>query len=89
MTGLGGPPASPDPPGDRYQYEAENRKGTKESKESLLEESDPMWVDLRHMFIADVSIKLNNLLTQFREQNKAAKVAPTAPRSRSGIQLCG
>jgi hypothetical protein len=46
----------------------------KESKESLLEESDPMWVDLRHMFIADVSIKLNNLLTTFREQNKAAKV---------------
>jgi len=61
--------------GDRYQYEAENRKGVKESKESLLEESDPMWVDLRHMFIADVSIKLNNLLTTFREQNKAAKVA--------------
>jgi len=61
--------------GDSYQYEAENRKGTKETKEGLLEESDPMWKDLRHMFIADVSNKLNSLLTQFREQNKAAKVA--------------
>uniref|UniRef100_A0A061S1I1 Syntaxin-binding protein 1 n=2 Tax=Tetraselmis sp. GSL018 TaxID=582737 RepID=A0A061S1I1_9CHLO len=59
--------------GDIYKYESENRKGEKETREGLLEERDSLWVSLRHMFIADASMKLNSLLADFRTQNKAAQ----------------
>mmetsp|Transcript_8642 Transcript_8642/g.24836 ORF Transcript_8642/g.24836 Transcript_8642/m.24836 type:complete len:628 (-) Transcript_8642:138-2021(-) len=75
--------------GNSYKYEAENTKGDKETKEGYLEEHDPLWVDLRHLFIADASLKLNNLLTDFRSQNKAAKVAGGSGLNRDAGNLKG
>jgi syntaxin-binding protein 1 len=41
--------------GNKYIYETTNG-GRRENKEVLLEEHDPVWVELRDLFIADVCI---------------------------------
>jgi syntaxin-binding protein 1 len=46
--------------GNKYIYETTNG-GRRENKEVLLEEHDPIWVELRDLFIADVCTLLIDL----------------------------
>ncbi|KAJ7563781.1 hypothetical protein O6H91_03G125500 [Diphasiastrum complanatum] len=59
--------------GNKYLYET-NDAGKKEQKEVLLEEHDPVWLELRYLHIADVGLRLNEKMTQFGLKNKAAQV---------------
>ncbi|XLV01500.1 hypothetical protein S245_015837, partial [Arachis hypogaea] len=45
-----------------------------ERKEVLLEDHDPVWLELRHAHIADASEKLHEKMTNFISRNKAAQI---------------
>lgn len=70
--------------GNMYEYTSENRKGEKEKKEYYLDERDPLWVNLRHQFIADASNNVTKQLNNFMSQNKATGVSlrATVPAGR-------
>uniref|UniRef100_A0A8C4YUT8 Syntaxin-binding protein 2 n=1 Tax=Gopherus evgoodei TaxID=1825980 RepID=A0A8C4YUT8_9SAUR len=53
-------------------YKRYETTGTSDSreKEALLDEDDKLWVQLRHMHIADVSMKVTELLHTFSESKK-------------------
>ncbi|KAG0585407.1 hypothetical protein KC19_2G009300 [Ceratodon purpureus] len=59
--------------GNKYSYEVMNGS-RKERKEVLLEEHDPIWVELRDLFIADVLTRLPAKLAAFTNKNKAAQL---------------
>jgi syntaxin-binding protein 1 len=42
-------------------------------KEAVLGESDSLWVEMRHMFIAEVYTTLAARFNEFHSKNKAAK----------------
>uniref|UniRef100_A0A8C0H9L2 Syntaxin binding protein 2 n=1 Tax=Chelonoidis abingdonii TaxID=106734 RepID=A0A8C0H9L2_CHEAB len=54
---------------DTYKYETTGTSDSRE-KEALLDEDDELWVQLRHMHIADVSMKVTELLHTFSESRK-------------------
>ncbi|XP_030416825.1 syntaxin-binding protein 2-like [Gopherus evgoodei] len=54
---------------DTYKYETTGTSDSQE-KEALLDEDDELWVQLRHMHIADVSMKVTELLHAFSESKK-------------------
>ncbi|XP_064335906.1 syntaxin-binding protein 2 isoform X5 [Camelus dromedarius] len=54
---------------DTYRYEATGLSETQE-KAVLLDEDDDLWVELRHMHIADVSKKVTELLRTFCESKR-------------------
>uniref|UniRef100_A0A452J3F9 Syntaxin binding protein 2 n=1 Tax=Gopherus agassizii TaxID=38772 RepID=A0A452J3F9_9SAUR len=54
---------------DTYKYETMGTSDSQE-KEALLDEDDKLWVQLRHMHIADVSKKVTELLHAFSESKK-------------------
>lgn len=56
-----------------YTYEVETNSGKMEHKEVILSESDPLWLELRHLHIGDASLRLNQKMAQFSGTNKAAK----------------
>lgn len=56
-----------------YTYEVETNSGKMEEKEVILGENDPLWLELRHLHIADASLRLNEKMAQFSGTNKAAK----------------
>jgi len=59
--------------GNKYTYEIVN--GTKkERKEVLLEEHDPIWVEMRDLFIADAFIRITDKMSAFTNKNKAAQI---------------
>ncbi|XP_024521880.1 SNARE-interacting protein KEULE [Selaginella moellendorffii] len=59
--------------GNKYVYEITT--GDKlERKEVLLEEHDPIWVELRHLHIAEANLKLTDKMNQFGSKNKAAQI---------------
>ncbi|GKU95455.1 hypothetical protein SLEP1_g8812 [Rubroshorea leprosula] len=60
--------------GNKYVYEATNKEGKPEKKEVLLEEHDPIWLELRHAHIADASERLHEKMTNFVTKNKAAQI---------------
>ncbi|CAM6128065.1 unnamed protein product [Calypogeia fissa] len=60
--------------GNKFIYEVTLGEGKKEKKEVLLEEHDPIWLELRDLHIADASLRLNDKMTQFGSQNKAARI---------------
>lgn len=60
--------------GNKYVYEITTNTGRPERKEVLLEEHDPIWVELRHLHIADVNLQLNQKMNTLREKNKAAQI---------------
>ena len=63
-----------------YHYTAETNAGKQEKHVVLLDESDPVWVELRHRHIAEASAKLNDDMNRFTAGNKIA----TARRAGSG-----
>ncbi|GAB4834255.1 STXBP unc-18 S1 [Ancistrocladus abbreviatus] len=61
--------------GNKYVHEVPSRTGgPPEKKEVLLEEHDPVWLELRHAHIADASERLHEKMTNFVAKNKAAQI---------------
>lgn len=61
--------------GNKYTYEVpSNSGGNPENKEVLLDEEDPIWVELRDVHIADASERLHEKMTNFISKNKAAQM---------------
>ncbi|KAK9668258.1 hypothetical protein RND81_13G045500 [Saponaria officinalis] len=61
--------------GNKYVQEVPSKTGgPPEKKEVLLEEHDPIWVELRHLHIADASERLHEKMTNFVSKNKAAQI---------------
>ncbi|GAV79454.1 Sec1 domain-containing protein [Cephalotus follicularis] len=71
--------------GNKYIHEVPSKTGgPPEKKEVLLEEHDPVWLELRHAHIADASERLHNKMTSFVSKNKAAQIQHG---SRDGAEL--
>ncbi|XP_039138227.1 SNARE-interacting protein KEULE-like [Dioscorea cayenensis subsp. rotundata] len=61
--------------GNKYVYEVPGNNGSEpEKKEVLLEDHDPIWLELRHAHIAEASEKLHEKMTNFITKNKAAQI---------------
>ncbi|XP_042010653.1 SNARE-interacting protein KEULE-like isoform X1 [Salvia splendens] len=70
--------------GNKYIHEVPSKTGGRpEKKEVLLEDHDPIWLELRHAHIADASERLHEKMTNFVSKNKAAQIHG----SRSGGEL--
>lgn len=41
---------------DVYKYQSQTSENTINKKEAILDESDELWIQLRHQHIADVSV---------------------------------
>lgn len=69
--------------GNRYVPEVPSKSdGTHEKKEVLLEDHDPIWLELRHTHIAEASILLDEKMKTFVSTNKAAQM-----QQRDGSEL--
>ncbi|KAM7494137.1 hypothetical protein LguiB_028746 [Lonicera macranthoides] len=61
--------------GNKYVHEVPSKTGgPPEKKEVLLEDHDPVWLELRHAHIADASERLHEKMTSFVSKNKAAQI---------------
>ncbi|EPS73965.1 hypothetical protein M569_00789 [Genlisea aurea] len=61
--------------GNKYIHEVPNSTGgLPEKKEVLLEDHDPIWVELRHEHIGYASEQLDEKLKNFLSKNKAAQI---------------
>ncbi|KAJ1416045.1 Sec1-like protein [Sesbania bispinosa] len=61
--------------GNKYVHEVPGKAGgPPERKEVLLEDHDPIWLELRHAHIADASERLHEKMTSFISKNKAAQI---------------
>ncbi|KAH1248995.1 SNARE-interacting protein KEULE [Glycine max] len=61
--------------GNKYVHEVPSKTGgPPERKEVLLEDHDPIWLELRHAHIADASERLHEKMTNFISKNKAAQI---------------
>ncbi|PHT59146.1 putative protein transport Sec1a [Capsicum baccatum] len=61
--------------GNKYVHEVPGKAGgPPEKKEVLLEDQDPVWLELRHTHIADASERLHDRFTNFVSKNKAAQM---------------
>ncbi|CAL0312938.1 unnamed protein product [Lupinus luteus] len=61
--------------GNKYVHEVPGKNGgPPERKEVLLEDHDPIWLELRHAHIADASERLHEKMTSFISKNKAAQI---------------
>lgn len=60
--------------GNKYVHEMMSKSGTVEKKVVLLEEHDPIWLELRHTHIADASERLHEKMTNFVTKNRAAQI---------------
>jgi syntaxin-binding protein 1 len=61
--------------GNKYVQEVPSKTGgPPEKKEVLLEDHDPVWLELRHAHIADASERLHEKMTSFISKNKAAQI---------------
>ncbi|CAA0842665.1 Protein transport Sec1a [Striga hermonthica] len=61
--------------GNKYVQEIPSKSGGEpERKEVLLEDHDPVWLELRHAHIAEASEKLHDKMTNFVNKNKAAQL---------------
>ena len=54
-------------------YSGEDASGAKGVRQHILDETDDLWVELRHSFIAEVYSSVSERLRQFQDKNKAAK----------------
>ncbi|ONM18555.1 SNARE-interacting protein KEULE [Zea mays] len=70
--------------GNKYVQEVPSKNGSaNEKKEVLLEDHDPVWLELRHAHIAHVNETLHEKMTSFVSKNKAAQLQ----QARSGGEL--
>ncbi|CAN6466572.1 unnamed protein product [Victoria cruziana] len=69
--------------GNKYVYEVATQ-GKSEKKEVLLEDHDPIWVELRDLHFADASERLHTKMQNFISKNKAAQIRHS---SRDGTDL--
>ncbi|CAA0831490.1 SNARE-interacting protein KEULE [Striga hermonthica] len=61
--------------GNKYVHEVPSKTGgVPDKKEVLLEDHDPIWLELRHAHIADASERLHQKMTNFVSKNKAAQI---------------
>uniref|UniRef100_A0A0E0JZF9 SNARE-interacting protein KEULE n=1 Tax=Oryza punctata TaxID=4537 RepID=A0A0E0JZF9_ORYPU len=61
--------------GNKYVHEVPSRNGSStERRDVLLEDHDPIWVELRHAHIADASERLHDKMSNFVSKNKAAQL---------------
>ncbi|KAA8521921.1 hypothetical protein F0562_012765 [Nyssa sinensis] len=61
--------------GNKYVHEVPSKTGgLPEKKEVLLEDHDPVWLELRHAHIADASERLHEKMTNFVSKNRAAQI---------------
>eukprot|EP00850_Spirogloea_muscicola_P013019 SM000086S23071 [mRNA] locus=s86:483162:489967:+ [translate_table: standard] len=60
--------------GSKYRYEVVTSSGAKDVKDVLLEEHDPVWLELRDLHIADAGLRLDDKMQQFGSTNKAAQM---------------
>ncbi|KAI3896041.1 hypothetical protein MKX03_031985 [Papaver bracteatum] len=61
--------------GNKYVYEVPSKTGDKpEKKDVLLEDHDPVWLELRHAHIAEASERLHEKTAAFVAKNKAAQI---------------
>nr|GMD34649.1 SNARE-interacting protein KEULE-like [Ipomoea batatas]GMD78581.1 SNARE-interacting protein KEULE-like [Ipomoea batatas] len=61
--------------GNKYVHEVPSKMGgLPEKKDVLLEDHDPIWLELRHAHIADASERLHEKMTNFVTKNKAAQI---------------
>ncbi|XP_006647243.1 probable protein transport Sec1a [Oryza brachyantha] len=61
--------------GNKYVHEVPSKNGSStEKKDVLLEDHDPIWVELRHVHIADASERLHDKMSNFVSKNKAAQL---------------
>ncbi|KAG2375737.1 SNARE-interacting protein [Vigna angularis] len=61
--------------GNKYVHEVPGKSGgPPEKREVLLEDRDPIWLELRHAHIADASERLHEKMTNFVSKNKAAQI---------------
>ncbi|CAI0385492.1 unnamed protein product [Linum tenue] len=61
--------------GNKYVIEVPSKSGgPPQEKEVLLEDNDPVWLELRHVHIADASERLYEKMTTFASKNKAAQM---------------
>lgn len=61
--------------GNKYVHEVPSKTGgLPEKKDVLLEDHDPIWLELRHAHIADASERLHEKMTSFVSKNKAAQI---------------
>ncbi|KAL3694828.1 hypothetical protein R1sor_008479 [Riccia sorocarpa] len=60
--------------GNKFTYEVRLNSGKVDKKEVLLEEHDPVWLELRDLHIAEVNLKLDEKMQQFGAKNKAAQI---------------
>ncbi|XP_059442296.1 SNARE-interacting protein KEULE [Corylus avellana] len=61
--------------GNKYVHEVPGKtNGPPEKKEVLLEDHDPVWLELRHAHIADASERLHEKMTSFIAKNRAAQI---------------
>ncbi|CAN4127537.1 unnamed protein product [Withania somnifera] len=61
--------------GNKYVHEVPGKAGgPPEKKDVLLEDHDPIWLELRHAHIADASERLHEKMTNFVSKNKAAQM---------------
>ncbi|XP_030524706.1 SNARE-interacting protein KEULE isoform X2 [Rhodamnia argentea] len=69
--------------GNKYVHEVPSKTGgAPEKKEVMLEDHDPVWLELRHAHIADASERLHEKMTNFVSKNKAAQM-----QQRDGSEL--
>ncbi|CAM0945672.1 unnamed protein product [Alopecurus aequalis] len=70
--------------GNKYVHEVPSKNGSAlEKREVLLEDHDPVWLELRHAHIADASERLHDKMTHFVSKNKAAQLH----QARTGAEL--
>ncbi|XP_078161934.1 putative protein transport Sec1b isoform X2 [Carex rostrata] len=60
--------------GNKYVHEVQNNNGSTERKEVILEEQDPIWVELRHTHIGDAIVRVTDKFDNFVAKNKAAQI---------------
>ncbi|KAK4848659.1 hypothetical protein QYF36_015782 [Acer negundo] len=61
--------------GNKYVAEVPSKTGGEpQKKEALLEDHDPVWLELRHSHIADASERLHDKMTNLMSKNKAAQM---------------
>lgn len=61
--------------GNKYVQEVPNKTGSgTEKKEVLLEDHDPIWLELRDVHVADANLRLHEKMSNFISKNKAAQL---------------